>query len=70
MQGTFEKLFINHPKSVDENYFEHLVFAGKFAGLLLCAGFAALVHAIVPGLFEKTASNIIERLHHRMHNRK
>lgn len=64
-----QRLFMDHPSSVDETYFEHFRFALTFAGLLLLAGGAALVHALIPGLCQKTASTIINRLHHRMHNR-
>lgn len=63
------RLFTDHPQSVDETYFEHLVFAGKFSGKLFAAGCAALVHALLPFTFEKTASRMINEMHYRMHNR-
>jgi len=44
-------------------------FAGTFSAKLFAAAAAALVHAIIPCLFEKTASKIINDLHARMHNR-
>lgn len=62
-------LFTAHPASVDESFGEHFVFALKFAGLLFAAAGAALVHAILPFMFEKTASKIIAKLYHRTHNR-
>ncbi len=63
------RIFLDHPASVEETYFEHLRFAGWFAGKLFFAGFAALVHAILPCCFEKTASTIIAELYERTHNR-
>lgn len=63
------RVFLAHPASVDESFFEHMWFALRFAGLLFVAAGAALLHAIVPCMFEKTASGIIEKLHHRMNNR-
>ena len=63
------RLFLDHPASVDETFFQHFRFALSFAGLLLLAGGAALVHAFVPALCEKTASTIICRLHNRITNR-
>ena len=66
---TLTRLFTEHPDSVDETYFEHMRFALSFAGLLLLAGLAALCHVVLPFTFEKTASRIISKLHHRMHNR-
>lgn len=65
----FARIFLNHPASVEEGFFEHMAFALKFAGLLFAAAFAALVHAIIPCLFEKTASRIITKLYARIHNR-
>lgn len=63
------RIFFNHPASVDETFFEHMAFASKFAGKLFLAGGAALVHAVIPCLFEKTASGIIAELYDRTHNR-
>lgn len=70
MSALLNRLFVSHPKSVDESYFEHMFFAGWFAAQLALAAAAALVHAVIPGMFEKTASTIITRLHHRMQNRR
>lgn len=64
------RLFTDHPASVDETYLEHTGFALHFAFWLAVAAFAALVHAVLPFMFEKTASRIITRLHARIHNRK
>ena len=69
MSNQIARLFTSHPQSVDETYFEHLLFAGKFAGTLFLAACAALVHALLPFTFEKTASRMINELHQRMHNR-
>ncbi|MCJ8308937.1 MAG: hypothetical protein HRU27_10605 [Rhizobiaceae bacterium] len=69
MRTMINKVFFDHPASVEENYFEHMIFAGRFALLLLGAAGAALVHAIIPCLFEKTASNLIRKMHARIHNR-
>lgn len=62
-------LFTAHPASVDESFGEHFLFAMKFAGLLFAAAGAALIHAILPFMFEKTASKIIAKLYHKTHNR-
>ena len=65
----FARIFLSHPRSVDENYAQHAVFAGGFALRLLGAGLAALVHAIIPCLFEKTAGKMINEMHSRLHGR-
>ena len=62
-------IFTAHPASVDETVGEHFFFAMKFACLLFAAAGAALVHAILPFMFEKTASKIVAKLYHRTHNR-
>lgn len=51
-----------HPASVGETYFGHMRFALRFSGLLFAAGGAALVHAVLPALFETTASRLIARM--------
>ncbi len=69
MTRTFQRIFVDHPDSVDETYFEHMRFAGWFASRLLLAGGAALVHAVIPCLFEKTASGMIREMHARISTR-
>ena len=59
----------SHLESVNESYFQHMRFAGWFASRLLMAGGAALVHAVIPCLFEKTASRMICQIHDRLTNR-
>ncbi len=64
-----DRLFLEHPRTVDESYGRHAVFALTFAIQLFAAAGAALVHALVPCLFEKTASRIIAQLYAKTHNR-
>lgn len=52
----------SHPASVGESYFGHMRFALRFSGLLFAAGGAALVHAVLPAVFETTAGNMIRRM--------
>ena len=63
------RIFIDHPHAVDETYAQHACFAAVFSFWLFVAAGAALVHAIIPALFEKTASRIIARLYAKTHNR-
>ncbi|GAB4261349.1 MAG: hypothetical protein Kow0013_05780 [Pararhodobacter sp.] len=65
----FKRLFLDHPASVGESYVEHARFAFGFAFWLLAAGTAALIHALLPFAFEKTASNITRRLFARIETR-
>lgn len=63
------RLFLDHPATVDETYGEHARFAAGFSLRLFAAAFAALVHAVIPCLFERTASRIVADLYARTHNR-
>ena len=63
------RVFLEHPRSVEESYFEHAAFAGRFSLRLFGAACAALVHALVPCLFERTASRTIADLYAKTHNR-
>ena len=69
MARMLTRLFTAHPRSVDETYLEHMRFAGGFSARLFAAGIAALVHAVLPFLFERTAGKMISDMHWRMHNR-
>ena len=69
MHATLHRLFMSHPQTVDESYGEHFLFALGFATRLLGAGLAALVHAIIPCLFETTASRMICEMHDRIARR-
>ena len=61
-----DRYFHDHPRSVGETYLEHLYTASWFAGTMIVAGIACFIHAIFPGLFVKTGSKAIERLHDRI----
>jgi hypothetical protein len=66
---SIRKLFTDHPEAVGESYFQHMGVALSFAGPLLAAGLAALVHAFLPFLCVSTASVAVKRLYARMTNR-
>jgi len=61
-----DRWFLAHLRSVDEGYLEHQGRALRFSGSLFAAAGACFIHALVPGLFERTASRMIERLHGEM----
>ena len=65
----FRRLFLSHPQQAGESYFQHMRTALSFALPLLGAGFVAIVHALVPGLCERTAGNIIRKLQARLEKR-
>jgi Family of unknown function (DUF6356) len=63
MTGLFDRIFLAHPRQVNEQFGEHFVAASRFGLILIRAGFACLVHAIVPSLCLTTASTAVRRLH-------
>jgi len=63
------RMFFDHPASVDESYGEHARFAFGFSMKLFVAAGAALIHALIPCLFEKPASRLVGDLYARTHNR-
>jgi len=60
------RLFTEHPASVGESYGEHMIMAGCFALRMFLGSLACLLHALLPFLFVKTGSSIIQDLHDRM----
>ncbi len=57
------RIFLRHPASVGESYYTHARFAFWLAGRLAAAACASVVHAIIPAMFERTASRIISELY-------
>lgn len=57
------RLFTEHPASVGETYWSHLLRASCFGSRMLMAAGACFVHAIFPFLFVKTGSQAITELH-------
>jgi len=56
-------LFHAHPHAVGESYGEHFFAASRYAARMFAAGGAALVHAFLPFMFEKTASTIVKSMY-------
>jgi len=56
------QLFQDHPKSVGENYFQHLCHASGFGLRMVIAGLACLLHAVFPFVFVHTGSGKIADL--------
>jgi len=62
-------IFLDHPSSIGESYFQHQRVALGFAGSLAVTAMAALIHAIVPCLCETTAKTRIAALNDRLQKR-
>lgn len=58
----FNRLFVDHPKSVDESYGAHFGVASRFGLTMIWGGMKALVHAVIPGLCITSGSDTVKRL--------
>ena len=52
-----------HLNSVNESYFEHMSIATNVGFKMLSGGLMALIHGIVPGIFQTDASNKIKEIY-------
>ena len=64
-----EKLFTDHPRAIGETYGGHARTAFSFGCRMMLGGLACMVHAILPGLFVKTASRTVVQLDAEMRGR-
>lgn len=63
------KLFIDHPRTIGETYTQHARTAFSFGWRMTVGGLACMAHAIVPGIFVKTASRTVVQLDAEMRGR-
>ncbi len=64
-----DKLLMAHPRDIGESYGEHAGHAVYIGLRMIGAGFACLVHALLPGLFVRTASHTVDDIHDLMTRR-
>lgn len=64
-----ERLFLSHPRTVNESYAQHLGVASRFGIKMIAGGAACLVHAIVPALCVRTGSDTVKTLYGEMKSR-
>jgi|TARA_B110000495_G_C22819764_1_gene478528 hypothetical protein len=64
------KLFTNHPHSIDETYLEHMICASSYGFKMIFAGFASIIHAVFPFLFETKASECAKQINKEVEQRK
>ena len=61
-----DRWFLAHPRATGETYFAHQRMALAFSARLFTVAAACFVHALVPALFQSTASRAVALLHDRM----
>ncbi|WP_440915679.1 DUF6356 family protein [Candidatus Pelagibacter sp.] len=52
-----------HLNLVNESYAEHMSVAFKIGSKMITSGFMALIHGLIPAIFEKNGSNRIKELY-------
>ena len=55
-------IFTKHPKEVGETYLQHMMSALRFSLTFLFLFVVAFIHAIMPFLFTRTASCVIQEM--------
>jgi hypothetical protein len=61
--GLARRLFVEHPRSLGLSWANHGGGAVKIGGVLVGAGLACFVHAVVPGWFTQTAGKTVTRIY-------
>jgi len=57
---NLDKLLMAHPRDIGETYSEHAGHALYIGARMIGAGLACMVHAVLPGLFVRTASHTVD----------
>lgn len=59
----------DHLYGVEETYFQHMFHAFGYGSKMIAGGLAAILHAIIPAIFQTTASKITAELHEELQAR-
>jgi len=59
----------DHLKEAKESYVQHLLAASKIGLTMILGGIQAILHAIIPGILTKSASEKIKKLYNHVSNR-
>ena len=69
MRALIDSLFLEHPRTAGQRYFEHMRFAHRFGGRMLVGALAAFVHGVFPRICQTAASDVVRALHARVEHR-
>ena len=62
MIRAFKRLFVDHPREVEETYLEHAGVATRMGWRLAKLSGCAFIHAVMPGAHKTTVSCAIKRM--------
>ena len=57
-----DRVFLAHPRSVGEGYWQHFGVAARFGLTLIGGGARALIHAVLPNCCRTSASDTVRAL--------
>ena len=63
------KLFTHHPESNGETYFQHFRCASSYGLRMIFSGLAAIIHSVLPFLFETAASDCAKKINEEIDRR-
>lgn len=61
-----DRIFLSHPRSIGESYGEHAAIAARFGATMMLGGAACILHALIPAMFPRTASDRVKKLYAQM----
>jgi hypothetical protein len=67
--GLIDRLFLAHPRSAGQGYFEHMRFAWSFAATMAVGTVAALLHGLFPFVCQTAAGDRVRALYARLSGR-
>ena len=62
MIRAFKRLFVDHPREVEETYLQHAGVATRMGWRLARLSGCAFIHAVLPGTHKTTVSSAIKRM--------
>jgi hypothetical protein len=65
-----QRLFTDHPRTLGMSWAVHGAGAARIAFVLIGAGVACLIHAVIPGWFTQTAGKTVTNIYGDMQRRK
>lgn len=65
-----DRALFAHPRTVGESYFEHLGIAGRFGATMVTGGLKCMIHAVLPSVFERAASDCVAGLNRELTRRR
>ena len=57
------RIFLDHPKTVGETYWQHFGVATGFGRTMIGGGIKAVLHGLFPNIFQTAGSDTVRQLH-------